>query len=80
LTEEKAGSKLLPTTPETPAPLTDERKTPKLPDLPPTEDEIEAKGKPAVAGKMSTPPPVPKAPPEDDFEALTRRFEALKKR
>jgi len=53
---------------------------PKLPDIPPTED-AEAKGKPAATTKSSTPPPVyNKAPPEDDFEALTRRFEALKKR
>jgi len=53
-------------------------RTPKLPDIPPTEDEVETKGKPA--GKAHTPPPVYKTPPEDDFEALTRRFEALKKR
>ena len=54
------------------------RRTPKLPDIPPTEDE--AKGKSAATAKSSTPPPIYKAPPEDDFEALTRRFEALKKR
>lgn len=53
----------------------DGNKTPKLPDIPPTEDETEAK-KPA---KAATPPPIYKAP-EDDFDALTRRFEALKKR
>lgn len=56
------------------------RRTPKLPDIPPTEDEAEVKGKSAAAVKSSTPPPMYKAPPEDDFEALTRRFEALKKR
>jgi len=48
-------------------------KAPKLPDLPPTEDETETK-KPT---KTITPPPTY---PEDDFDALTRRFEALKKR
>ncbi|KAL4252483.1 IST1 family protein [Abortiporus biennis] len=45
-------------------------RTPKLPDVPPTESE---KPKPAGSSK-STPPP------EDDFEALAKRFEALKKR
>ncbi|KAF7969082.1 hypothetical protein HWV62_28384 [Athelia sp. TMB] len=48
-------------------------KTPKLPDIPPTEEQTEAK-KPI---KPTTPPPTY---PEDDFDALTRRFEALKKR
>lgn len=48
-------------------------KTPNLPDIPPTEDQPEVK-KPA---KPATPPPTY---PEDDFDALTRRFEALKKR
>ena len=81
MTEDKTGvSEPLPglNASERPVPLTGGRKTPKLPDLPPTEDEGD-KGKPAAAGKAATPPPVYKAP-EDDFEALTRRFEALKKR
>jgi len=73
--EEKAESAL-----SDPGPLAGGRRTPKLPDIPPTEDEVDAKGKPPAAAKSSTPPPVYKAPPEDDFQALTRRFEALKKR
>lgn len=40
--------------------------TSKLPDLPPTEGDEEAKQSPE--------------PPEDDFTALAKRFEALKKR
>lgn len=43
------------------------RTTPKLPDIPPTEDETKDNEKNSSA-------------PEDDFEALTRRFAALKKR
>jgi vacuolar protein sorting-associated protein IST1 len=56
------------------------QKSPKLPDIPPTEDEGETKSKTAATRKASTPPPKYNAPPEDDFDALTRRFEALKKR
>jgi len=81
-TEEKAGSSESlrgANTLDTSVPSADGRRTPKLPDIPPTEDEVEAKGKPATTAK-SSPPPAYKAPPEDDFEALTRRFEALKKR
>jgi len=54
--------------------------TPKLPDIPPTEDEGETKGKASATLKSSTPPPKYNAPAEDDFDALTKRFEALKKR
>lgn len=60
-------------------------KTPRLPDIPPTEDEggrDKEKGKPggsAPATKARSPTPPPQHP-EDDFAALTRRFEALKKR
>lgn len=43
--------------------------TSKLPDLPPVEGDDGA--------KQSTKPP---EPPEDDFTALAKRFEALKKR
>lgn len=53
------------------------RKTPNLPDIPPTEDEDDGKGK---ATKVATPPPTYTSPPEDDFDELTKRFEALKKR
>ncbi|VDB91585.1 unnamed protein product [Peniophora sp. CBMAI 1063] len=62
------------------------RKTPRLPELPPTEDEIEgtkeasaaAEDKKAVSekGKVQSKP----AEPEDDFTMLAKRFEALKKR
>jgi len=81
LAEKKAGSAestLGPNTSETPDSSVGGRGTPKLPDIPPIEDEADAKGK--ATGKISTPLPVYKAPPEDDFDALTRRFEALKKR
>jgi len=79
-TEEKAGSSDTIPKASTASSSAGGRRTPKLPDIPPTEDEVEAKGKPAAKAKSPTPPPVYKAPPEDDFEALTRRFEALKKR
>ncbi|KAF9245680.1 DUF292-domain-containing protein [Melanogaster broomeanus] len=47
--------------------------TPKLPDLPPTEDEDEKSNRqPDQAG--------PPESPADDFESLARRFQALKKR
>ncbi|KAL0576873.1 Vacuolar protein sorting-associated protein ist1 [Marasmius crinis-equi] len=51
--------------------------TPKLPDIPPTEDE-EEKNK----SKPSAKPPTPGPPPsyEDDLDALAKRFAALKKR
>ncbi|KAL4070504.1 regulator of Vps4 activity in the MVB pathway-domain-containing protein [Scleroderma citrinum] len=45
---------------------------PKLPDIPPTEDENEK--------RTQSIPDIPKDSPEDDFDALTRRFHALKKR
>ncbi|KAK7058647.1 Vacuolar protein sorting-associated protein ist1 [Paramarasmius palmivorus] len=53
--------------------------TPKLPDIPPTEDEGDEKAKENKADvKPAKAAPAP--PPEDDFEALTKRFAALKKR
>lgn len=62
--------------------------TPKLPDIPPTEDEKaggeekEKDVKRKTGGNTATEktPARSFSPPEDDFEALTRRFEALKKR
>lgn len=48
-------------------------RTPKLPELPPTEDEGPSKG---ANAKDAVKP----APPEDDFETLAKRFAALKKR
>ncbi|KAI3622582.1 hypothetical protein WG66_015912 [Moniliophthora roreri] len=48
---------------------------PKLPDIPPTEDEPK-EAKSGIKAAKSPPPP----PPEDDFDALTKRFAALKKR
>lgn len=52
---------------------------PKLPDIPPTEAEAEkaekAGGKPEPATAAATAPPT-----VDEFEALRKRFEALKKR
>ncbi|KII94036.1 hypothetical protein PLICRDRAFT_413911 [Plicaturopsis crispa FD-325 SS-3] len=53
--------------------IIDRSKTPKLPDLPPTEDA------PATPAK-SKPPPAAPVSPEDDFDALAKRFAALKKR
>ncbi|PCH34101.1 DUF292-domain-containing protein [Wolfiporia cocos MD-104 SS10] len=47
-------------------------RTPKLPDIPPTEDED-------VSNEKSAPANAP-PPSEDDFDALAKRFEALKKR
>jgi len=79
LAKEKASSSESPAL-DTLGPSTGGRRTPKLPDIPPTEDEAGAKGRPAATTKSPTPPPMYRAPPEDDFEALTRRFEALKKR
>ncbi|KZT72956.1 DUF292-domain-containing protein [Daedalea quercina L-15889] len=69
-------------TPATPSPMSAEKisaearsagvRTPKLPDLPPTEEGDGSSG----AG-----PKAPEAPPPvDEFEALAKRFEALKKR
>ncbi|KAH8110584.1 DUF292-domain-containing protein [Phellopilus nigrolimitatus] len=54
-------------------------KTPKLPDIPPTEDSDVSKpvSKPA-SSNMVPAPPRPKSP-EDEFTALTKRFEALKR-
>ena len=48
-------------------------RTPKLPELPPTEDEGPSRAQPAKEGTKP-------APPEDDFEMLAKRFAALKKR
>ena len=45
--------------------------TPKLPDIPPTEDDGGKGGNESVVLKPS---------PEDDFAMLAKRFEALKKR
>jgi len=50
----------------------DGKGTPRLPDIPPTEDDDGKGGNNSGA--------VPKSPPEDDFAMLARRFEALKKR
>lgn len=47
----------------------------KLPDLPPTEEE---EGKATSQSKNTT--TTAKENPEDDFEALARRFQELKKR
>ncbi|KAI0094533.1 regulator of Vps4 activity in the MVB pathway-domain-containing protein [Irpex rosettiformis] len=44
-------------------------RTPKLPEIPPTVD-----------AKESAPKVAPQPPPEDDFDALAKRFAALKKR
>ncbi|KAJ3750954.1 DUF292-domain-containing protein [Lentinula detonsa] len=53
--------------------------TPKLPDVPPTEDENEkaALPKEGSQGKSSV---VKSTTPENDFDLLTKRFAALKKR
>lgn len=50
-------------------------RTPKLPDIPPTESEKSPP--PEKPAPKATAPPTP---PEDDFEALAKRFAALKKR
>jgi vacuolar protein sorting-associated protein IST1 len=47
--------------------------TPKLPDIPPTEDD-------GGNGGNGNEGAVPKPSPEDDFAMLAKRFEALKKR
>jgi len=50
----------------------------KLPDIPPTEDEME---KPkASPGEKSPRSNTSKEEPEDEFAVLTRRFQELKKR
>ncbi|KAH7922842.1 DUF292-domain-containing protein [Leucogyrophana mollusca] len=51
---------------------------PKLPDLPPTEGDDEKSKSSGVKSKGTDSPS--EGPPEDDFAALTRRFQALKKR
>jgi vacuolar protein sorting-associated protein IST1 len=59
----------------------------KLPDIPPVESEGKEKkptedGKPKTGSttlKKSSPTP-PEAPEEDEFDALAKRFAALKKR
>lgn len=43
------------------------------PDVPPTKEDLNEKCTPSIPG-------IPKDGPEDDFEALTQRFQALKKR
>ncbi|KAJ3556496.1 hypothetical protein NM688_g1999 [Phlebia brevispora] len=48
-------------------------RTPKLPEMPPTEEEESSEDTPSKGL-------VKPAPPEDDFEALAKRFAALKKR
>jgi vacuolar protein sorting-associated protein IST1 len=59
---------------------------PKLPDIPPTEDQKtgaeEKDGNEKTGGTIATEKASAHSfsPPEDDFEALTKRFEALKKR
>lgn len=60
-------------------------KDPKLPDLPPVEGE--SKSRPTTAEKKPATPPdrksvqAPTKPDdEDEFNALSKRFEALKKR
>lgn len=50
--------------------------TPKLPDIPPTEDEDERKAQSSSKSTTTEPPPSY----EDDFSALAKRFAALKKR
>ena len=67
-------------------------RTPKLPDVPSTEDEgagsnvkpSTTTSTPAKTGAGGGVTPAPKQPPpakpEDEFEALAKRFEALKKR
>lgn len=49
-------------------------RTPKLPELPPTEDEGPSRTQPSKEDSKPAPPP------EDDFEMLAKRFAALKKR
>lgn len=56
------------------------RKTPRLPDLPPTEDGSENSKGAAAADKKTAPEKSKPAEPEDDFTMLAKRFEALKKR
>ncbi|THH19380.1 hypothetical protein EW146_g1782 [Bondarzewia mesenterica] len=53
-------------------------KTPNLPDLPPTEDEVIKGDTKSADSKQTNRPPRP--PPEDDFDILAKRFEALKRR
>lgn len=50
--------------------------TPKLPEIPPTEDEDENSAKPNSKPPSGSGPP----PSYDDFAKLTERFAALKKR
>lgn len=78
--KEGESSESLPATAKAAGAPSNGRKTPNLPDIPPTEDEDDGKGKATKTTKAATPPPTYTAPPEDDFDALTKRFEALKKR
>ncbi|KAI0068003.1 DUF292-domain-containing protein [Artomyces pyxidatus] len=54
------------------------QKTPKLPDIPPTEDEEVKEGTGALPPTAQ--PAVPPSQQEDEFTLLAKRFEALKKR
>lgn len=60
-------------TPLNAAKLTPGEGTPKLPDIPPTEDDGGKGGNEAAVPNL-------KPSPEDDFAMLAKRFEALKKR
>lgn len=57
-------------------------RTPKLPELPPTESEedLGAGAKPAAKTKEAPPAQQPAPGTVDDFDALAARFAALKKR
>ena len=52
---------------------------PALPDSPPTEDMDKGKASRKNTASPASLPPPPKSP-EDEFEALAKRFEALKRR
>ena len=69
---------------EAPLPVVDkftaDEGAPKLPDLPPTEGPEKPKTVPDTAKSAATPAPAQQTKPEDEFEALARRFEALKRR
>ncbi|KAJ4485614.1 DUF292-domain-containing protein [Lentinula aciculospora] len=54
--------------------------TPKLPDIPPTEDENEKAGLSKEGSQGNNTAVIKPSPPEDDFDLLTKRFAALKKR
>lgn len=54
--------------------------SPSLPDIPLTEELEKVKSASDAAKPATTPAPPQQAKPEDEFEALARRFEALKRR